>query len=468
MRIYLDKNVFSNILKKNSYGNLKESINSTKANNLYVYSYAHLLDLKNDTTDEKYKDLTAMTSIVEDNYLLKCWNTPTNFYLVEPREAFDSICSEYDESIGDIVDLADHEGYESLLQKGEHLKDAIANISFDVIDEDQFPEIAKKQIDSMKSLKDDFNLNKIIQNQEKISSELRNKKELYKELRRFNKENQNYFMEGKKKSYIESIDDFFEKSLLGDSFIDYVKKSVFVDCSEQYDQMYHEFTTGFFILNMLALDKEKNKKASFTSTFNDSLHAYYGGFCDILVTEDDGLIEKADYLYKLYKIDTKILKPEEFIDALEFGKNETLDSFQRNVIDDLKNKKIIFQSNNNCNLHIHFALDIHSLSNFKIVQLDLNKLENEEYTIQSTILIPGRKIGLVMSYKEVEKICNFLIDFLGNDANGKNSFTHNDLELLKEGGWEGRYWNMNSGYIHLGIDKASCRIYLDFRNTKNP
>lgn len=70
-RIYFDKQIFSHLFKQENpvYQNLLIQLLADKHHFLFCYSHAHLLDLKNDKTDIKYKELEFIEQLVGDNYL---------------------------------------------------------------------------------------------------------------------------------------------------------------------------------------------------------------------------------------------------------------------------------------------------------------------------------------------------------------------------------------------------------------
>ena len=91
MRIYFDKQIFSHLFKqeKAEYINLLKKLYEFKENGLFCYSHAHLLDLKNDKTDIKYRELDFIETLVDDNYLsYHAINKYTSCYLAKPNQAF--------------------------------------------------------------------------------------------------------------------------------------------------------------------------------------------------------------------------------------------------------------------------------------------------------------------------------------------------------------------------------------------
>ncbi len=55
----------------------------------------------------------------------------------------------------------------------------------------------------------------------------------------------------------------------------------------------------------------------FANLIDDSLHVFYGAYCEYFVTIDDKCFYKAVETYRELKIDTKVLKPEDFLLFIE-------------------------------------------------------------------------------------------------------------------------------------------------------
>ena len=70
-RIYFDKQVFSFLFKNTNptYKDFLKELYLNREKFLFCYSHGHMLDLKNDKTDIKYKELEFMETLVKDNYL---------------------------------------------------------------------------------------------------------------------------------------------------------------------------------------------------------------------------------------------------------------------------------------------------------------------------------------------------------------------------------------------------------------
>ncbi|MCW5899978.1 MAG: hypothetical protein KIT10_11985 [Flavobacteriales bacterium] len=68
MRIYLDKNIFSELRKPERQADL-EFLIQLKKRHVFVFSEAHLEDLNQDKTEKKRDDLLFMEQLVDRNYL---------------------------------------------------------------------------------------------------------------------------------------------------------------------------------------------------------------------------------------------------------------------------------------------------------------------------------------------------------------------------------------------------------------
>ena len=457
MRIYLDKNIFSNIRNKDSYKELADKINEYKENNDFYYSYAHILDLQKDKTTKKFDDLTFIGKITNNNYLLREWKKSTNSYIVEPIEAFNSADSDID--VNEISKLAN---LDQFLGKKNYLQEQLATVEFPDSIDNQYPEYMKNILKIFSDQKEDFDFEKLIKDQMLLSNELKENSSIYKEMRRFNRESQHLFLNKDTNSRPESIDDFFENSILGSTLLEYAEKNIFVEPLNEDEKKYHMYVTAYFTLNMLGLDSEKNKKASFNSIFNDAMHSYYSGYCDVVVSEDNGFIKKTNYLFKLFNIDALVCKPDDFIKYIDKAiKNEvSFNEIQNCVNDDMKKMKICYQQQKDNNYIIHLLASSHYLYIFKKIQIDLVLKQDKMHNIKTITLFPGKKMGTILPYNEVAKVVNHCIQLLGEDYYGIGSFSKEEIEEINEEKWKGRHWLSNNGFIHLSMDKIKYIIYL--------
>jgi hypothetical protein len=342
MRIYLDTNIFSNIRNNIEYTDLRNIILNTKDCHTYFFSNAHLLDLKQDLTDEKYKDLDFIEIIVENNYLCKTWGGPTSCYLSTPIQAFNSL--EVDNTIN--PDDLNWVINDPLFQnKIKETKKQFESLHIEIPEHIDMPESLKIYLENIRQQTQNFNILKLIKDGIQFYNSINTDPLIYKELRRFIKEHKELIFKENSLITETDIDEIFNNSFFKAEFLDYIEKNIHVEFIHYSDKMYYIFLLAFFTLNILGLDSEKNKKARFKNTFIDSLHVYYSGLCDVLVTEDEGIIEKGNIIFKKFNIDTKILKPQQFVQLMnEIEINDIKKSLDIGscLIDDINNSDIIY------------------------------------------------------------------------------------------------------------------------------
>jgi hypothetical protein len=77
-----------------------------------------------------------------------------------------------------------------------------------------------------------------------------------------------------------------------------------------------KFQSFFNILNAVGYWSDKAWKGSNLNRIYDANHAFYASACDYFVTNDKRTMMKANFLYKYYKINTKALSFDEFLNIL--------------------------------------------------------------------------------------------------------------------------------------------------------
>ena len=161
-----------------------------------------------------------------------------------------------------------------------------------------------------------FSLEKIYNNQMTFQTKLENNQKIYKYLRGIVKENVNLFLNGKYNRDILLKEKIFVRNDCEMTFNEFIDSNMIIQTDNDDDKYYYKFLLGYSILNLLGIDNEKNRNAKFKNTFNDGLHSYYASFCDVLVTDDSTMRDKASIMYELFKIRTKIINSKSFIDYI--------------------------------------------------------------------------------------------------------------------------------------------------------
>ncbi len=318
MNIYLDTNCFSRLKPLEQHNCYLDIIKTHSRTNDYFFSRAHISDLLNDKTDTKYQDLSLISEITKNKYLLKSFPNPIIIYNETPLNAFNYELSE----LNNEIDLSDFENNPMLMTIIESIKDTLSSIDVSKIDLSLLPPETQKYISNILEQKNGFNFKKLMQNGLSYQAALNTSKAEYKALRSLIMSHKDHFFNDNNVSLQKNdIDTIFESSSFSMDFIAFVNTNITVPVLNEDERRYHQFLGSYNVLNSMGLDSESNKKAKFRNTFNDSLHAYYASFCDLFITDDQGVIEKSNIIYKVFKTKTEVLTSEKFYEMIEKKKS---------------------------------------------------------------------------------------------------------------------------------------------------
>ncbi|MEZ4920290.1 MAG: hypothetical protein R2792_14400 [Saprospiraceae bacterium] len=468
IRVYIDTNTYSFIknAKSDFYVRLGSDLEKYKDRFIYYFSHAHLLDLKRDKSDKKEEDLNFMEQFVESNYLALGWKEKfVNVQIATPKEAFDGIDDEkpladyfnFEEMFGD--DIIDNSP--EIKQAKSKLKELMSmplNLGLATNISQHSEEDKKAWENLIPNIKDEYTFEEWLHQFSKMYDNLFNNPSTYKELRRFSIEKlsltQKYNIDIEKIDFNEEL----KNTPLQLSFIEFVNKSL--EHSKNTEQRQHEFfITAFNSLNILGLDKEKNKKAKFANTFHDGLHSFYSAHCDYLVSDDNGFLLKSKVLFKLLGIDTKVIHVEDFaqqIASIAGFLDETPDSYLKLLEYDIAhglviNTKPSFRYNRTYTTikpsQPHFAY--------------FNQFDSIQDEIDGNILVFYRRINNYSkfdSYKEFEGVTNKIVKIFGIDNNLRGNYTQKDTEEIQNGDWLGRLWKIGRVNFHLEINEGTGRF----------
>jgi hypothetical protein len=435
MKIYLDNCVIQD-LKRSENSDLYALIKVDKENNIYCYSEAHLQDLMRDKSQEKFKDLKFMESIVGQN----CWhyNEKILFDHISPKDFYDPFPT-YSENLLDVDELFSSS---LILQSVLNIFKSIP-LNFNLFIKPNslptdFPEQFSKLLEEPTNFYDFFCAfgnftNELSANQNKF-------KELVSYLH-----NNNLSVSIFEYLGIEGYDGkkITDKDKFRESYTKYFIKG------KTKKDIYDLFLKQYNGLEFFSLVKGIPRKQKMMNMINDGRHAFFGGFCDIVVSKDADFIEKTKFMYEMHNIETLVLNIAEF----RFFLNNSKFNSKMNLMDMLKDGNTIKEESiiQNENGILLMLLEKTYFSYFNCV----NYISNEHgiyayYTrIQETMSTFTLK-------NELERLVELLTETLGIDANGKNKFT---MSEIKEGNWGGRIWRVMDTVIKLNINE---KVYLAF------
>jgi hypothetical protein len=465
-RIYFDKQIFSHLFKgeKPAYQNFLSTLNRNKHRFLYCYSHAHLLDLKNDLTDIKYKELDFIETLVNDNYLsYHAIEKRTSCYLAKPSEAFKDIEQDEPISFSNIFDGLDLE-FATPEQKAqvEFAKEILTNQKLD---------FGLSQIDALPGNLSEP-LNKVLpiglgpmtimewaEHFMGMVKTMEEDKSVYKGLRNVVDQNIN---NGKFTVDYESIDfnDDLKNSVLQKSFIEYVNNNLNPNGDKEVTD-YDFYVNAYFTLDLLGISKEPSKTVKFKNVMNDGYHSYYGAFCDYVVSDDNGFLKKTKVLYKLLGIETKVYHIEEFIPFFNLQVNsfETdTNTFWQLLINDLRNGLVLDHFNSIKSDRKTTVIKPHHqyLGHF-------NRIESIKENGKDYILLrrKTKNYSYFSFYRGYEGIINNAITLFGIDSDFRGKFDwEKDIKEINDREWSGRFWNFGTLTKLNEINKGINEIFL--------
>jgi len=461
LKIYLDTNVYSDIAKGIDSEFIERVYNLAENEVLFLYSQAHLSDLSADKTDHKYTELQIIEDLADTNFLQRDANDNQIINsLAKAKEAFKAYGEVYNDNE---IFLAD-----SLVKTGDPIFDAYFDSTKSLpidLGSDIESILSKDDNDSTKVIlvrfgitKRHYTLGEWLPVATKLMSSFEKEPEVLKSIRSESKK----LLQGDKFNIkIDDVkfDEKLAKSKIGKSFGDLLKEQMeYLQGSMK--NFYNEFTTGFNLINFFGFDYEKNKKVRFKSTQNDGQHCYFGGVADIIVSRDEGLLNKSRFMYSYYGIDTKVMSTDDFKKFIKRYR-ELIYSNESLFINDLKakmanslilvEKRPVIRHNQSEEIkkltHSYWGL-------FNRLSIVKSNTDDDEYVV----LYPNQiRSSNITFYKDVDFIINHLNQMLGTDYQflGKH-----DKASIKDGTWEGVVWNSDITTYWLRYNFDTSRIGL--------
>lgn len=459
-RVYLDHNIYTGIKNKRGEKFLKLDSVLKEHNSVFFtpYSDAHVDDLMSDPTNNKDSDLELIQGI-SSNYLMAYdfVNKKNKLLLATPLERLKSKADvqKSDNPITDalkaIEEIEDPEIQTALKPFIELFKLPVHNFAIDgkgLRPEDL--EIISKIVPSIDS---NFSLNDFAKNSQKLQTDLQDKSS-FKKLRNYNRENLPN-LNSLKDTKLATINDALKNSGLKKDLTE------LIDQSGNSETLNQKFISGFTLLNLFGLDKEKNKKADWNGLNNDTQHAFYGTYCDFLISEDEGMRIKSKILYENYGIQTVICTIDEFLEIYPSYISEeklSIVDFVNRLKEDLTPDKVI---NRYDSARFNRTTELFYPSKDYFNYFNLIEFINDKDTGIAIVLRPKKQPPYSdLFYDEVKYITNYIVSSFGHDIQKKAEFTDADLEAIKKWDWDGRIWPLSDSYIILEVNKSTEQLCL--------
>ncbi|SHG81785.1 hypothetical protein SAMN05444372_11072 [Flavobacterium micromati] len=458
MRIYFDKQIFSHLFKQeqDKYCFLLPKLYRAASNNLFCYSHAHLLDLKNDTTNIKFAELEFMETLVADNYIsYHGIEKKTSFYLAKPLETFASEINTV-ENI-DITSLLSKDSEDlSELEKmrRDGIKNAMSNIksNYGLLNPLELPYSSFKPEDAC--FLEDLPIDKLSGYFKELLDKMEDNKSIYKQIRNTSDKyinNGKYTAEADNSNFNLDLKD----SLLGKTFLDFVEKNLNPD-GDKYVSRQDFYVNAYCILDLLGICKEPAKSVKFNNMLNDGFHSYYSAYTDMVVSDDKGFLKKTKILYRLLGIETKVCHIDEFIETFDFYIDNENHDFSELLRYDLENGIVLGSKKslqfNRETITIKTALDYFGLFN-RVDNMTEDKVQYYYMYSERKNYSPG------LFFREFEMVINHSYDLFGSDVNSRGKFDwENEKAQISNLEWPGRLWKLNGLILQIEVNKGNDKL----------
>ncbi|WP_143014148.1 hypothetical protein [Mucilaginibacter pineti] len=435
MLIYLDLNVIQDI-KQAGGEELLMRIKQDQQRNVYCFSEAHLYDLSRDQTDHKYTDMELIAEVAGD-HCIYFEGDRVRFDYETPREYF----GRFDWST---VSAA----WQSLPDEANLLFDVfkLMPLNFtaalhDLTLPEDMPDVFKDLLTQTVTYYDFFAAFM------DYTVELSEKQKSFRALLQYLRSQDlliNYYEYFGLKGY--------DGTRITDQAAFLESYSAF--CAKNVPKMtvYQSFIRMYYCLEFLGLVKGKADKQKMMNLANDGRHAFFGGYCDIVVSKDEDFRNKAKFMYEACGIHPWVIGPDEFRDWITAGppNDDTLGELYQ-LIGKVGELECIDEHETDDTRYTTFALprlfyDYFGLLTFGenegkyFFYLTAEKLRFNRGTWTPQISVP---VGLLL--KE-----------LGMDLQGKGEFQRSEVTAS---GWPGRAWLYGNSIVELICEQD---LYLKF------
>ncbi|MBS1521390.1 MAG: hypothetical protein JST50_10365 [Bacteroidetes bacterium] len=434
---------------------LRSTADRNKENILYIFSDAHLDDLKPSKEIYRDIDLEFMGKYVQDNYFSVDTKLEFQCYLANPKTAFDgknykAIDELYNnpQYLDDIFNaFGDLPGMDTLKAGlNAFWSQPLGNLK-PMLDPQKMDEENRAWL--LKFLPDyspDMTLRDFWSNNLQFSKKfLEDKKEL-RDLRKYIAKTMNrdsYSWDKWKNGFNEK----FCETPLKKTFLQMIDGMLLND---QKQHIYRNITYAYALLELYNITEERNstgpKKFTFSSLNKDAQHVFYASFCDYLVTDDRGMQLKAFIVYNLFKIPTQVLSVEDFINRNYHIQNneETYDTFMKTLAHDIDHALQLFSKPD---LMTDKKIDTYKTNHVYFNYFNRMQLITGDGDKRCVLYCERNSHGNFFLFREIKIITTKLLTVFGLDDDMRGEYN------MDEKGREPyvRKWSQNDAIFYLVV-----------------
>jgi hypothetical protein len=445
LRIYADSNVYRLIVP--THPNYKEELHSTfeafRDKFIFCFSDAHLDDLKTSKEEYREKDVDLMGKYVRDNYYsydpvsskqFECYRaTPKDAFASKDYEAAKRVVAnpfDFDSLFSDIDDFPELQAMNSLMKSYFDLPIAVLGPTIDTSTVD---EKGKEWLDRiMPDYHPMMSIKELINNMMPFGAGLLQDKKEVTKLRSYIREYLDRDIYSFEKWGLE-FNEKFKQTGIGKTYLEMIDSML---THNQKQDFYLRFSYAYTMLEMYNITQERKsdgglKKFNYDSLNTDALHAYYGSFCDYLITDDKGLQVKANILYQLFDFPTKVLSIEDFINLRSqlAGREESQDGFFEALKYDIKHS---LQLRERVDLETGSKINTYKTSHIYFNYFNRMQIVSNEPDVTIILYCERSGHGNFIMYREAELLVKKMIEAFGMDDELKGAYDFGENDRLDD------------------------------------
>ena len=202
---------------------------------------------------------------------------------------------------------------------------------------------------------------------------------------------------------------------------------------------------------------KKGRKETFRNTTEDAFHAAFASCCNIYVINDNKSYKKTKKVFENLEINTRVLKPNEFLDFYNRFLNNDNPQIDLKIMSDILKSDSFYESETDDGIYrtYHFPFFLFNFFNKIICYYPIS--ENEENMI---ILSQDKPTNWFIIDKEVKMLIEKLLKYFGKDKEDKGELAENEFNREK---WEGRKWEFDNFDFRLQSINGFVQLYCDLK-----
>ncbi len=231
------------------------------------------------------------------------------------------------------------------------------------------------------------------------------------------------------------------------------------------------YRTAYILLDLIGYSFDR-KETKLNNMFEDINHTFFGGYCDIFVTNDKDAYRKANALYEYFGLTSRVCLPSDFPQVFaelngsgDFNEGGDKKQLTDQIVRSFKKGIIVEEKFDESEIIQLYKLEELFLSYFDRMQC--HKLENQIY------LLYYKKRSLNTSlvfWSELDEIFKKLQLLFKSDLNHPNGLTDAEKYQIKNLSWQGLRISVENAVLCLNYNSEfglSITILISQKSNKN-